>query len=48
MKTSDVAAIRCPWIGVDPKGPSLDTVPGRKVTPFLEKVETFLRLCAFL
>jgi hypothetical protein len=42
MKTRDVATFRCSWIGVDPKGSSLDAVPGREVTPFLEKVETFL------
>jgi hypothetical protein len=42
MKTSDVAATRCSRVRVDSKGSSLDTVPRRQITPFLEKVEMLL------
>jgi hypothetical protein len=45
MKTSDVAAIRCSRVRVDPKGTSLDAVPRRQITPFLEKVKMLLRAC---
>lgn len=42
MKTSDVAAVRCSRVRVDPKGTSLDAVPWGQITPFLEKVKMFL------
>lgn len=42
MKTSDTAAIRCARVGVNAKAASLDTIPRRKVTPFLEKIKAFL------
>jgi hypothetical protein len=45
MKTSDVAAIRCPRVRVDSKGASLDAVPRRQITPFLEKVKMLLGAC---
>ena len=45
MKTSDVAAIRCPRVRVDPKLASFDAVPRGQVSPFLEKIVMFLRAC---
>jgi hypothetical protein len=39
MKTNDAAALRRTRVRVNPKGASLDAVPGRQITPFLEKVE---------
>ena len=46
MKTSDAAALRRTRVRVDPKGTSLDAVPGRQITPFLEEVEMLLCLSA--